>query len=264
MSFIKLQGATFRKSYKVENNNIINMKKELLYMDLAKYYDLIYYWKNYKKESEALLELISKYSKSKKRDLLEVGCGTGHHLKYLKSKFKCVGTDINQGILNIAKEKNKGVSFKKADMINMELNQKFDIIISMFSSIGYVKTLSNLKKTLQNFSKHLKSGGIIIIEPWFSPEKFNSGKQILHTYEDDNIKIARMNLSKRKGNLSIINMEYLIAEKGKDIVHFKEVHELGLFETSRTLEIMKEVGLKSKFLKNGFMKDRGVFIAIKE
>jgi ubiquinone/menaquinone biosynthesis C-methylase UbiE len=240
------------------------MKKELLYRDLAKYYDLIYHWKDYKKESDALLKLISKYQKSKGKNLLEAGCGTGHHLQFLKNKFKCVGTDINQGILNVAKEKNKGVSFKKEDMINMKLNQKFDIIISMFSSIGYVKTLANLKKTMQNFSNHLTKGGVIIIEPWFSPEKFNPGRPILHTYEDDNIKLARMSLSKRKGNLSTLHMDYLIAEKGKDIIHFKDVHELGLFETNKTLEIMKKAGLKSKFLKNGFMKDRGVFIGIKE
>ena len=240
------------------------MKKELLYRDLAKYYDLIYHWKDYKKESDMLLKLISKYQQSKGKDLLEAGCGTGHHLQFLKNKFNCVGIDINQCILNVAKEKNKGVCFKRADMINMKLNQKFDIIISMFSSIGYVKTLTNLKKTMKNFSRHLKGGGVIIIEPWFSPEKFKPGIPLLHTYEDDNIKIARMSLSKRKGTISILHMDYLIAEKGKDIVHFKEIHELGLFDTNKTLEIMKEAGLKSKFLKKGFMKDRGVFIGIKD
>ena len=59
-------------------------------------------------------------------------------------------------------------------------------------------------------------------------------------------------------------MRYLIAEKGKDVKYFEDRHELGLFDTSKTLELMREVGLKSKFLKNGFMKDRGVFIGIKE
>lgn len=239
------------------------VEKSLLYKNLAKYYDLIYHWKDYKKESDSLLKLISKYQKSKGRNLLEAGCGTGHHLQFLKKKFKCIGTDINQGILDVARKKNKDVDFKRADMINMKLNQKFDVIISMFSSIGYVKTFTNLKKTMENFSKHLKEGGVIIIEPWFSPEKFNPGKPLLHTYENDNIKIARMSLSKRKGNISILHMNYLIAEKGKDIVYFKDVHELGLFDTNKTLEIMKEAGLKSKFLKNGFMKDRGVYVGVK-
>ena len=211
------------------------MKKELLYRDLAKYYDLIYHWKDYRKESGSLLKLITKYQKSNGKDLLEAGCGTGHHLHFLKNRYNCVGIDINQGILDVAKEKNKGVNFKKADMIDMKLNQKFDIIVSMFSSIGYVKTLTSLKKTLRNFSEHLKRGGVIIIEPWFTPEKFNTGKPILHTYEDDNIKIARMSLSKRKGNLSTLYMEYLIAEKGKDIIHFRDVHELGLFDTKKNI-----------------------------
>jgi ubiquinone/menaquinone biosynthesis C-methylase UbiE len=240
------------------------MAKDLLYTEFAKYYDLIYHWKDYKKESDALLKLILKYQKSKGKDLLEAGCGTGHHLQYLNKKFNCIGTDINQGILNVAKEKNKGVSFKRADMITMNLNKKFDVIISMFSSIGYVKTIENLEKTLQNLSKHLKKGGVIIIEPWFSPDKFISGKPRLVTYEEDNLKIARMNVSKRKGTVSILDFSYLIAEKGKDVKYFKDHHELGLFETKTTLDLMQKYGLKSKFLKNGFMKDRGVFIGIKE
>jgi ubiquinone/menaquinone biosynthesis C-methylase UbiE len=240
------------------------MKEELLYRDLAKYYDLVYHWKDYKKESDSLLKLITNSKENKGKDLLEVGCGTGSHLQFLKEHYNCYGIDINQGILKIAKEKNKKVQFKQADMINMKLNKTFDIIISMFSSIGYVKTIKNLKKTLKNFSEHLKKGGVIIIEPWFTPEKFNSNRSSLHTYEDDKIKIARMSLSKREGKISILKMNYLVAEKGKEIINFKEIHKLGLFSTKQTLEIMRNLDLKAKFLKNGFMKDRGVLIGIKE
>ncbi|MBN2101329.1 MAG: class I SAM-dependent methyltransferase [Candidatus Aenigmarchaeota archaeon] len=240
------------------------MGKDLLYKDLAKYYDVIYYWKDYSKEAGLLVKLISKYKKSEGKELLEAGCGTGHHLQFLKDNFKCTGTDINQEMLNVAKKKNKDVTFRKADMIDMKLNKKFDVIISMFSSIGYVKTITNLKKTLQNFSGHLKSGGVLIIEPWFSQDQFTNSKTQLISYEDDKIKIARMSKSKRKGNISILDMDYLVSESGEDTKHFKDRHELGLFETEKTLELMESAGLKSRMLKNGFMKGRGVFIGVKE
>ena len=48
------------------------------------------------------------------------------------------------------------------------------------------------------------------------------------------------------------------------VEYFVDNHELGLFDTNRTLQYMKDAGLKCKYLKNGLMKDRGLFIGVKE
>ena len=62
------------------------MKEQVLYRDLAKYYDLIYSWKDYAKETSELKRLFSKYKKSAGTMLLDVACGTGHHIKHLKDE----------------------------------------------------------------------------------------------------------------------------------------------------------------------------------
>ncbi|MFW6220778.1 MAG: class I SAM-dependent DNA methyltransferase [Nanoarchaeota archaeon] len=239
------------------------MKQKSLYTDLAKYYDLIYSWKDYMKESEKLVKLILKYKKSNGNNLLEVACGTGKHLSYLKNNFSCIGIDLNLGILNIAKKNVKDVSFKKADMINFNLNKKFDIITCLFSSIGYVKTYKNLEKTIKNFSLNLNKGGVLIIEPWFTMAIYKKGLPHMTVYEDDKIKIARLSVSNIKKNVSILDMHYLIAEKNKTVLHFIDRHELGLFEIDKTLKIMEKYNLKAKYLKNGFSKNRGLFICVK-
>ena len=71
------------------------MEKKSIYGELAKYYDLLYSFKDYKTEASKIIQLIAKYKKSKGDSLLEVACGSGHHLEYLKSKFSCMGTDLN-------------------------------------------------------------------------------------------------------------------------------------------------------------------------
>jgi ubiquinone/menaquinone biosynthesis C-methylase UbiE len=240
------------------------MKKQALYRNLARYYDLVYNWKDYKKEVNKINELITKFKKSKGKELLEVACGTGNHLEYFRKFFSCTGTDINQGILNVAKNKIKKVNFKKANMVNMNLKKKFDVITCLFSSIGYVKTYSNLQKTLKNFERHLKKGGVVIIEPWFTKSTYKVGSNHLSTYEDENIKIARLVVSKIKDNISEMDMHFLIAERNKEVKHLTERHEMGLFEIDKTLQFMKKAGFKTIFLKNGLMKDRGLFIGIKE
>ena len=57
------------------------MADQALYKELAKYYDLIYSFKDYKKESEILVKLIRKYKQSDDKSLLDVGCGTNNQVR---------------------------------------------------------------------------------------------------------------------------------------------------------------------------------------
>ena len=237
------------------------MRKPLLYRKLGKYYNFIYSFKDYKKEAKYLKTLVKKYKKSAGNELLDAACGSGIHLKYLKDSFSCMGFDLNDSILAVAKKNIMGVKFRKADMVMFNLHKKFDVITCLFSAIGYAKTYPNLKKTMLNFSKHLKKGGVVIIEPWISPSNFRSGHSDLRTYSSKDLKIARISISKRVGTFSRLEMCYLILEKNK-IKYFKDFHELGLFDVNKTLKIMKEVGFVPIFLKKGFG-DRGLYVGVK-
>jgi ubiquinone/menaquinone biosynthesis C-methylase UbiE len=240
------------------------MNKQLLYRELAKYYDLIYAFKDYKKEAVRIKTLVSKYKKSEGKELLDVACGTGHHLEYFKDEFSCMGVDISKQILKVAMKNIDGVVFKQADMTELNLGKQFDVITCLFSSIGYVKTYTNLKKTIKSFAKHLKTGGVLFIEPWFTKSTFIEGYPSMTTYDGRDVKIARLCISKTKGNLSVQDMHYLVAERGKSVTHFVDRHEMGLFEIDKTLAIMKKAGLGAKFLKKGLMKDRGLFVGEKQ
>jgi len=238
------------------------VKNQLLYKDFARYYDLIYSGKNYKEESAKIDRLIKKYKKSKGKKLLDVACGSGKHLQYFSKKYSCTGIDLNKEILDESKKRLKKVKFKQKDMINFKLNQKFDIITCLFSSIGYVKTYDNLKKSLKNFYTHLNKGGIILIQPWFTKSQWNNNTSHLQTYEDEKIKIARMVFSsmKRK-NISVMEMHYLIGEDKKGVKHFVEKHEMGLFEVKESLKIMNRVGFDAKYLSKFI--GRGVYVGVK-
>ena len=239
-------------------------KEQLLYKNLAQFYDLIYHWKDYKKEVHYLKNIIYKHKKSKSKNLLEVACGTGKHLEYFSKTFDCFGVDMNKSMLKIAKKRCTKVELKQGNMLSFTLSKKFDIITCLFSSIGYVKSKRNLKITIENFSRHLNPGGIVIIEPWLTKSIYRVGFPHMNTYENENIKIARLVVPRKKGNISIMDMHYCIAEKSKAIKHFVDRHELGLFETDTIMNYMKKAGFRVKFLKRGLMKDRGLFIGIKK
>jgi ubiquinone/menaquinone biosynthesis C-methylase UbiE len=233
-----------------------------MYKELAKYYDLIYSWKDYRKETDKIKNLIKNYKKSDGNKLLDVACGTGKHLEYLKEEFNCTGIDLNEDMINIAEQNISDVDFKTADMMSFDLNDEFDIITCLFSSIGYVKTYDNLEKTIMNFKNHLKVGGVVIVEPFFTKSGYMVGLPSMTTYDGEDIKIARLNTTALENDLSVMEMHYLILERDKDVKYFIDRHEVGLFEIDTFLEIMKNAGFKAKFLKDGLMKGRGLYIGI--
>jgi ubiquinone/menaquinone biosynthesis C-methylase UbiE len=240
------------------------MTKQMLHTKLAKYYDRVYSFKDYLDEAIRLQNLIIKYSESGGNSLLDVACGTGLHLKHLKDDFSCTGVDISKAMLKIARKNAKGVTFKDADMKTMRLGKQFDVIVCLLSSIGYVKTIASLEKTIKNFSKHLKKGGLALIEPSNAKSAYLNGEPRITTYDGKNAKIARINYTNFRQATAVLNMHVLIAERGKDAKYYVDRHELGLFGISTTLKIMKAADLKSKYLKNGLMPGRELFVGIKK
>jgi ubiquinone/menaquinone biosynthesis C-methylase UbiE len=238
-------------------------KDQLIFNDLARYYDLIYSWKNYDQEAQRVKLLIQKYKTSPGTDLLEVACGTGRHAEFLQDDFSITATDAHEGMLEIARSRVKGVTFLKADMISLRLPQKFDVVLSLFSSIGYVKTDRNLRRTLANIGRACRPGGVVIIEPWFSKPVFRPGQSDLTTHSSDNIKIARMCVSRIRGDVSILDMDYLVSERDKPTRHYTDRHELGLFDHDTILKYLLDSHVKARFLPNGFMPDRGLVVGVK-
>jgi ubiquinone/menaquinone biosynthesis C-methylase UbiE len=239
------------------------MNKQTIFKSLAQHYDLLYSWKDYRQEVETIRELIRTHKKSPGTDLLEIACGTGKHAELLQDDFSIVATDLNDDMLRIARRRCKRVSFVRADMVNLELGRQFDVLLCLFSSIGYVRTRARLKKTLFNFARHLKAGGVAIIEPWWSKSGYKPGAITMTTVGNDDVKIARQSVSKVRGNVSVMDMHYLIGERNKAVTHYVDRHELGLFERRDMLAFMREAGLRARFQEQGLMQGRGLYVAVK-
>lgn len=238
-----------------------------IYFNKAKYYDYIYGNKDYETESLILHKIISKYNKSGSRDLLDVGCGTGNHVKYLSKYYNCIGIDLSPEFVKIASQKVISAKFVHADMQNFQLNQRFGVVTCLFSAIGYCQSIDDLNKTMKNFYAHTKLGGLIIIEPWFTKQNknFRINKPFMTTYETDTVKISRISIATIKDSKSILETHYLVGETNKGIHYFSEKHSLSLFNQSQFADSMLEAGFTPISLSDGLSTDgRGLFAGIKE
>jgi ubiquinone/menaquinone biosynthesis C-methylase UbiE len=196
--------------------------------------------------------------------LLDVGCSTGSHIQYLKTAFNCVGIDSSKEMLEVAEKKVAGVKFMRGNMMSFDLGRQFDVILCLFSGIGYVKTYPNLRKTFGSFWRHLKPGGVAIVEPWFTKANWRNGSIHLRTYNSETLKIARVGFSGSRGNISVMDERYLIAEKGKGIGYFEDLVEMGLFDIKKTLRIMRDVGFRAKYIRQALSPGRGLYVGVRQ
>jgi ubiquinone/menaquinone biosynthesis C-methylase UbiE len=209
------------------------------YGELAKYYDIVYANKDYRKEAEEVSDLIKKYKKTDQNLLLDVACGTGMHLTYFQKNFSCTGIDLSQHMLKIARSRLKNVKLHRADMLNFNLGETFDVVTCLFGSIGYSKTLLDLKKVVNGCYRHLKLGGVLVMDSWYRKEQWKPGAIKIGVYSTKDVKLIRASYNSIDGRIAIFNEHYLLAEKDKGIRHFFDSYKFGLFERIEIVKILK-------------------------
>lgn len=234
----------------------------MLYSELAQYYDRIYNWKDYAADCAVIERLVKAHKRSRGNALLDIGCGTGGHLLHLQERFECTGVDLQEEMLAIARAKVPRATLVQGDMRSFDLRRRFDVIICMFSTIGYAKTEQELWWTVSNIANHLAPGGVAIIEPWLVKEAFVPDRIGMNTYDGEDAKIARLNEVRLEDGLTIMDFHYLIGVPGKGVTHFQDRHVLGLFDLEVTQALMRRAGLEPSFDPKAFALDRGALVGV--
>ncbi len=138
----------------------------------TEYYNLLYR-KRSDAEARFFIDALRKQSWfSDGLSVLDLGCGNGRHALALAPYVnKIIGLDISEVQLSIA-EKSKvdeRCDFVKGDMRDFHLNEKFDLILNVFTSFGYFDSLDDNMKVLHRVHDHLRGGGTFILD-YFNAE----------------------------------------------------------------------------------------------
>ena len=229
----------------------------------ARFYNAIYesMGKDYIAEARQVHQIIQQHKRSPGNTLLEVACGTGLHASVLREFYQVECLDLDAEMLAVAKQDYPDIPFHHADMTDFDLGKRFDAITCLFSSIGYVKTKARLEGAIQTMTRHLLSGGVLIVEPWFTPEQWKPGRVSALFVDQPDLKISRMNISEAEGLLSFFVFHYTVATP-EGIEYFTERHELGLFTHEEYLEVFHKAGLETIHDPEG-LDGRGLYIGSK-
>lgn len=231
-----------------------------MFTESAELYDLIYSgFKNYEAEATALTELLASIHPDC-RTVLDVACGTGEHARLLAQHgFTVDGLDLNPEFVRIARRKHPAGRFIVADMSEFALRTRYDALICLFSSIGYLKTKERVEQALRCFRHHLRPGSVVLVEPWFAPGELQHGYRTQHTGEGPGVTVRRDSTTLIEGRVSRLLFEYTIQMRA-GIRHSTEVHELGLFTVDEMLGLFAAAGLRARHVP-GSLTGRGLYIA---
>jgi SAM-dependent methyltransferase len=226
----------------------------------ARIYDAIYASiRDYPREAAELDALIQARRPGAKT-LLDVACGTGAHLEQLAGKYELEGLDLDPEMLAVARERLSDATFHEGDMTSFDLGKQFDAVVCMFSSIGYVKTEEGLRDAVGSMGRHLEPGGVLVVEPWFSPDVWGKPHVGAVFVDEPELKIARLNVPETDGTLSIVEFHYLVGTLD-GVEHFSELHELGLFTVEQYLDAFRAAKLDVEHDPEGPM-GRGLYVGI--
>jgi SAM-dependent methyltransferase len=190
--------------------------------------------KNYQAESQYVKNIINKHTSSA-RHILELGCGSGTHAAYLCADgYVITGIERSEDMIKVAEQKNIN-NFKPilGDITSYELDNKFDVAISLFHVISYLTKSDDLINCFNLVYKNLNTNGIFIFDVWYTPAVyFQKPETRIKRISNENISVIRIAESEMAFNENVVNVnfEVIVKEKNTDSINvINEIHPMRHF-----------------------------------
>ena len=223
----------------------------------SQYYDLLYSDKNYSGEVDYIIKLIKENSNEAKT-LLDMGSGTGKHAElFCNNGYIVHGIDLSEDMLKIAKnrikDKEDKLSFSHSKIQELDLNKKFDVVVSLFHVMCYQNSNNELIKAFEVAKNHLKKDGIFIFDFWYGPAVLTDlPVKRIKRFENEKIKVTRIAEPVIHPDENVVDVNYDVFIKdidSKKIIEKEELHKMRYFFDTELDMICKQVGfvIKQKY-----------------
>jgi len=176
----------------------------------SKYYDLLYADKDYSGETLYIKNLLNEFG-LEASSILEFGSGTGKHGRLLgKFGHHVTGVELSGEMVGAAKSTDNFTCIQ-GDMTTVNLNKTFDCVLSLFHVVSYLTKDSQITEFFKNANKHLKSGGLLIFDTWYSPSVNSNLPEVrVKRMKDSDIEIIRIAEPDIFPNINIVDVKYSI------------------------------------------------------
>lgn len=215
------------------------------------------------RETNFITEIASLWANGKV--VLDMCCGYGRHsIELARRGFQVVGIDNSEYMLDLARKNAFGVGnvvFEEQDMKVFDYIDRFNLVLSIFSSFGLFNDLEN-EKVIENVARSMKKGAIFILD---TVDRSHAQKGIMgsphreHIIKEKGIKLVEdYHLDESTGVLQGTNRSYDLKD-GKlrtqgtfylRLYTFKEIQQLLQKYGLSVVAVHGDLNTKEAFLDN--------------
>jgi len=195
-----------------------------VFNDYAHYYNALYQDKDYKAETDFIINCLQKKNAHIK-NILDLGCGTGKHaLEMTKHGISVHGVDMSADMLKMGEEvlaqkessraeqsKDFSLTLELGDARTYRNHKKYDAVTSLFHVMSYQNTEQDALAVFQTAKAHLNDGGLFLFDFWYGPcvlsDRPEYREKIIQHEQGDILRIAKPTL---KTTENIVDVHYTI------------------------------------------------------
>lgn len=224
------------------------MKETENYSNLAPLYDKLMENVDYESWADYIDEIIQEHHPEAEK-ILELACGTGSVAISLEELgyYEITASDLSPQMIEVAKEKalkvDSEVQFRTLDFLNIDIEDQFDVIFSVFDSVNYLQAESEIKLMLDECRKVLNEDGLLIFD-FSTPLNSMEAVDYLNNEEAEVKSLRFFRTSEydaiNKIHTNTFEIEQLSEDKKEIISSFKEVHKQRIYSLEEMLSILKQ------------------------
>jgi len=186
--------------------------------------------------------------------VLDLCCGQGRHsVQLAKRGFKVTGLDLNSEYLELASKAAEAAKVKidtvTGDMREIPFEKKFDAIVNMYSSFGYLESEDEDLRVLESAAKALKDGGQLLLDmlnrEWAIDNYIQND---WHTGADGTLYVERRDLDLATSRMHV----HFIVVDSKGGRRESIGHIIRLYTLTEMTRLLERVGMRVTLVFGGF------------
>lgn len=217
----------------------------------AELYDLFYAEKPYAAEAAFVRARFEEAASGPIQDVLDVACGTGRHALALTGEgYRVVGVDHSEDMLARARQRataaGVAIEFLSRDMRDLALDgRRFDGVVCLFDSIGYVRTTAAVIEALTSIHRHLRPGGVFVAEYWHAAAMLRGYEPVrVRRWQTPGSEIERISETVLRPAEQLADVRYTVHELRDDGTHlsFSETQTNRYFLCEEMDQLLRTAG----------------------
>ncbi len=215
------------------------MNRSPVFLDYARYYDLLYKDKDYGSEADYIHQLVQRW-RPNANSVLELGSGTGKHAFLLAGRGYIVhGVDRSEEMVAQSQHSRQhrsptttenAVLFSQGDVRSVRLDDRFDIAVSLFHVVSYQVSNDDVLAALKTARAHLGKDGIFIFDAWYGPAVLTDRPAVrVKRMADEQIEVTRIAEPVMRPNANVVDVNYHVFVRQRatgSVTELRETHEM--------------------------------------